>query len=310
MKSIYLATDSGVIRADASDGEWHGTPAGLGKTKVTAIAARVGVLLAGTRDGIWRSTDGGGTWTPSNTGLAERHVRWLAWHPRISDFVLAGTEPAGLYISTDGGRRWEGRPEVVRLRKEKRWYLPYSPEAGAVRGFAPHGDRLYGAVEVGGVLRSDDRGGTWRLLAVPNKDVHDVAVDPRDGDRVFAIAQGGLFLSENGGEQWRRAYDTPYVRAMAMDSDDPDHLLLGPAAGVGRGGRVVRSTDGGATWTAADRGLATPWPGTMVERFLFAGGKALAILDDGTLRMAQGDELAWRTILAEVPRVHAATVGQ
>ena len=65
-------------------------------------------------------------------------------------------------------------------------------ESGCVRGFAVHGNRLYAAVEVGGLLRSDDAGKTWGLVAGSNgrpqfgrppakqihPDVHSVAVHP------------------------------------------------------------------------------------------------------------------------------------
>ena len=66
-------------------------------------------------------------------------------------------------MSRDGARTWQEATEVARLRDRHNWYLPYSPAAGCVRGFAFHGDRLFAAVEVGGVLRSDDGGAHWDL---------------------------------------------------------------------------------------------------------------------------------------------------
>src|SRR5258707_14686047 len=128
---------------------------------ITSVIAREGVILAGTTAGIQRSDDGGQQWRAVNRGLSSTHIRWLAYHPDISDREFAGTEPASIFVSTDGAEHWNGRPEVTKLRDEHGWMLPYSPEAGCVRGFAFHGSRVYAAVEVGGVLRSDDGGESW-----------------------------------------------------------------------------------------------------------------------------------------------------
>src|SRR5690606_39185941 len=148
--------------------------------------------LAGTTDGVQRSTDGGESWQAVHDGLTNRHIRWLAHHPQMPSLEFAGTEPAGIYVMQTGDDVWTARPEVAALRDQHDWMLPSSPEAGCVRGFAFHGQRVYAAVEVGGVLRSDDTGATWALAAgsdgSPNlsgppetlvyPDVHDIAVHP------------------------------------------------------------------------------------------------------------------------------------
>ncbi|MEO8613207.1 MAG: hypothetical protein ABI690_35275 [Chloroflexota bacterium] len=89
--------------------------------------------------------DGGKSWRAVSEGLSSTHVRWLAYHPAISDLEFAGTEPSGIFVSRDGAELWQARPEVAALRDEHEWMLPYSPEAGCVRGFAFHGKRLYAA---------------------------------------------------------------------------------------------------------------------------------------------------------------------
>ena len=161
--TLLLATEQGVVIADRDRAGWREIRRGLADQRVTSIIAREGVILAGTRNGVFRSDDVGQTWRAARTGLAHPHVRWLAFHPDISDREFAGTEPAGIFVSHDGAQTWRQCPEVAQLRDRHRWMLPYSPEAGCARGFAFQGERAYAAVEVGGVLRSDDAGETWRL---------------------------------------------------------------------------------------------------------------------------------------------------
>jgi hypothetical protein len=254
-----------------------------------------------------------------NDGLTEPYVRWLAYHPEVSDFEVAGTEPAGLFVSRDGGETWRGAPEVAALRDQHQWFLPYSPQAGCVRGFAFHGQRAYAAVEVGGVLRSDDGAHTWRLAGGSDgnpsldgppepliyPDVHSIHVHPSSPDRVYAPTGGGFYRSDDGGATWQLRYDC-YVRACWIDPADPDHVLLGPADGVGSRGRIEESDDGGRTWQAASGGLETPWPRDMVERFAPAGSHLLAVLDHGRLLASPLGSWQWQPLLPEAGRINAA----
>jgi photosystem II stability/assembly factor-like uncharacterized protein len=278
------------------------------------------VILAGTIEGVFRSDDEGLTWSETSQGLTDRHVRWLAFHPNISDLEIAGTEPAGIYISHNGGDSWRACAEVAQLRDLHKWSLPYSPEAGCVRGFAFNRTRAYAAVEVGGVLRSDDGGETWRLaegsdgnpdLEGPPEpfvypDIHSIFVHPFLPDLVFAPTGGGFYRSTDGGKTWKCIYDC-YCRAVWVDVFDSQHMILSPADGVERNGRIESTNDGGLTWTAASKGLDVPWKRGMVERFEQVGNELLAVLSDGQLLEASLKTLEWRRILAEITGVNAVS---
>ncbi|MGH2449292.1 MAG: WD40/YVTN/BNR-like repeat-containing protein [Chloroflexota bacterium] len=318
---LIVASRDGVTTFSQGQGEWQLVHRALEDHEPTAVVAREGVILAGTTDGVFRSDDGGRSFQEASKGLAYKHVRWMSYDPEISDRELAGTEPAGLFISSDGAGRWHSCSEIPKLRDQYHWFLPYSPEAGCVRGFAFHADRVYAAVEVGGVLRSDDRGDNWRLAGgssgEPKRerldhqvhaDVHSVISYPSSPDVVFAATGGGLYGSSDGGDRWRALYSDCYCRAVWADKLDVRHVVLGPANGVNRDGRIEESWDGGESWENASAGLDLPWPRCMIERFYESGDELLAITSDGRLFSSPLVVRSWRRIVPEVGQVRAVAV--
>lgn len=322
MNTLYFAaTDEGMLVLRQEQNTWEIVRHGLSTMEVTAVSVAGSHVLAGTTAGIWRSEDLGAAWQPVNRGLEVEHVRWLAHHPDYPSFAFAGTEPAAIFRSDDGGLTWAGRPEVIRLRDESGWYLPYSPEAGCVRGFAFHGERGYAAVEQGGLLRSDDRGKTWRpadgSIPDPNAhhpggfihpDVHTVVVHPSSADRAIAPTGGGLYRTEDGGKVFEHLYRC-YCRAVWVDPDDAKHMIFGPADGVDRVGRIEETIDGGESWRPASAGLDAPWPQHMVERFASDGERLLAVLSNGELIVTSLQVISWKQVLPDdLPHVNAIAI--
>ncbi len=322
MNSLLLATEHGLVTCKHTGADWRVVGRGLTDYRVTSVIAREGVILAGTTEGVLRSDDGGVTWREPGAGLRSPHVRWLAYHPDVSDLEFAGTEPAGIFVSHNGGESWRMCPEVAQLRDEHNWSLPYSPEAGCVRGFAFHGARAYAAVEVGGVLRSDDSGESWKLVEGSDgqpdlegppepliyPDVHSISVHSWSPDLVMAPTGGGFYRSNDGGKTWALLYDC-YCRAVWADPLDPQHIVLGPAESVDTNGRIETTNDGGHTWVLASTGLKVPWAHSMVERFVQVEDELLAVLSNGQLLAAALTTLEWRRILPDVPGVAAASPG-
>jgi BNR/Asp-box repeat len=318
MATVTLATSNGLVMGERANGEWQIAGRALNGKHLTSVIAREGVILVGTRDGVMRSDDSGKTWRDASTGLATKYVRWLAYHPDISDLEFAGTEPANIFVSRDGAASWRECREVAELRDAHHWFLPYSSGAGCVRGFAFCGSRAYAAVEVGGALRSDDWGATWRLCEGSNgnpdlegppepliyPDVHSIESHSATPDWVFAPTGGGFYISRNGGARWTLAYDC-YVRAMWVDPNNADHFLLGPADGVDRNGRIEESRDGGKTWQPASTGLTVPWAQHMVERFKQVDDELFAVLSNGEVYLARVDEWKWQRVFDALHDVHA-----
>jgi photosystem II stability/assembly factor-like uncharacterized protein len=313
---LVVGTKEGVGVAQQEGDTWKIVRRSLAARQVNSVSAQDGSILAGTTEGVFHSDDLGQSWRIAGRGPSVPKVRWVAHHPDGSGRVLAGTEPAAIFLSRDSGDTWAERPEVAALRKEHGWYLPYSPEAGCVRGFAFHGNRVYAAVEQGGLLRSEDAGESWHLVEGSNgvprtppvgfvhPDVHSVIVHSSSPDLVFAPTGGGLYGSKDGGTSWKHLYRC-YCRAVWSDPADAGHLVFGPADSVDRNGRIERSFDGGRTWKDASGQLDVPWDQHMVERFLQNRYELFAVLSNGELVAAQLPTLGWRPILPDAGWVRA-----
>lgn len=94
---------------------------------------------------------------------------------------------------------------------------------------------------------------TWRVAPIWGADVRSLVIHPTEPDTVLAgTSSGQVFLSTDGGEQWRAA--GPYlpfpgwvVSALAFDPNRPDRLWAG-LRGVWGDGLISVSDDLGATW--------------------------------------------------------------
>ena len=323
---LYIATAIGLFIVTQVNGDWQIVRHSLRGKALTSIAVHEGVILAGTIDGIWRSSDNGKSWHESNERPSIRHVRWIASSAYIPLTFLIGTEPAGIFVSSDGGQTWSSKPEIGKLRDSNGWFLPYSPKAGCVRGFAiakPDNKRgrVYAAVEVGGVLISDDTGKTWNLAegsdgnpdfnrelaTMIHPDVHSITVHISSSDLVTAATGGGLYRSADGGRNWKNLYRC-YIRAIWVDPANAQHMIAGPADGVSRNGRIEESYDGGQSWQLASDGMMpAPWSRHMVERFVQSDRDLFAVLSNGELWHRHLKQFSWRRVLPEIQQIKAIT---
>lgn len=319
MIEVFAATDNGLFAITESDSNWIAQKEFLRDRSITSVAVWGSRIIAGTRQGLLYSSDSGQSWLPTGIEAGLQHVRWLAYHSGKPYIALAGSEPAAIHLSTDGGRTWRDSPGVAELRDRLGWFLPYSPEAGCVRGFASSEQLIYAAVEVGGLLFSRDNGETWQLVAGSDgqpkfgspppdfihPDVHSIEIHPSFPERLYAPTGGGFYTSIDAGQSWQESHPPSYCRAVWVDSANPDHLVLGPARSVSSYGRIVESIDGGRNWNEIGSGLDLPWPRVMVERFLQAGNTLMAVLSDGQLLQAKVGKWHWQRILPEIGKVRA-----
>lgn len=328
MFDTYVGTTDGVYRLTDSAIE----PLGLKTERIWAIHAwrangDVSILAGSYGNGMYRSEDGGRTWAQANVGLTASAFRCIAPDPLNPGAILAGAEPARVYRSIDDGRTWRELAGITRISGHEKWFLPYSPRAGAVRNvFAPADNSgcLFASVEVGGLLRSEDGGDTWTCEPVlDDEDIHHITGHPADPNLLYASLGyaslshryradgehefGGIARSRDGGQSWLKL-ETDYTRATIIPPSRPDLILAGPAPDVGRTGRIVVSADGGDTWEPASEGVETPMP-DMVELFVAAPDDTVwAITSGGRLLVSTPGVWDWRSALPTVPNLRAESV--
>lgn len=177
-------------------------------------------------------------------------VRVFAADPFHPESVFCGTSRGNFYGSTDGGASW------APLRQGPAF--PGYVVTGLVADPKTPGRlwaSLAGQYAGGLVVRSDDRGNGWTILARWKDAVatRSLALVPGDPPLLAVGGDDGVRLSRDGGQTWARTgADTPglaQVESLAFDPSDPRILY----AGTWR--QAFRTRDGGATWSRIAEGM-------------------------------------------------------
>ena len=241
---VYKTTDGGATWYNVSDGFFKTGSVGaidvadsdpnviyvgMGETDIR------GNMSAG--DGMYRSTDAGKTWTW--LGLGEtRFIGDIEIHPENPDvawvaamgklFGPVESSERGIYKTKDGGKTWNkvlfkdaktgavdiavdpNNPRILFAAMWEAYRSPWEMSSGG---------------EGSGLYKSVDGGESWTEITqnpgMPKGLVGKigVSVSPANSNRVFAIVEnatgGGLFRSEDGGNNWRRVSANRNLRQRA-----------------------------------------------------------------------------------------------
>lgn len=185
-----------------------------------ALYAAVNSLIWGADVAV--SRDLGRTWESlgrpkyaPEMGLSVERV----WHltPGVEPGTLyAGVEPAGLFVSRDGGKTWEGLDGLNKHESRGKW----APGNGGLCLHTILVDpsnprRMWIGISAAGVFRTDDAGKTWapanrgtRADYLPEvypelgQCVHKIALHPSRPDVLFQQSHCGVYRTKDGGRQW------------------------------------------------------------------------------------------------------------
>lgn len=211
-------------------------------------------------DGVFKTIDGGATWRKIVSGIKGR--------PRISGPGLCYSE---FYSTTID---------------------PRNPQHLCVATPASPGTLASLVSDKEGIYCSEDGGETWghRVTSTMNTACYSVAIDPGDSNVLYAGGNnnpasnqgadstvtfhttGVIYKSTDGGVSWREL-TTPLAKGLrvfdlAIDPGDP-RIVYGSTTSLRSGGGtdadpvqygVLKTMDGGLTWTANTAGLNTSLP--------------------------------------------------
>jgi len=232
-----------------------GPVGGLGYDVRIHPATKDVMFVTDNNAGVIRSTNAGRTWRPSNQGITVRGgptgdayaIFSLTIDPNDPAILWAGTNGDnrnfGIFKSTDGGATWALRSSGIT-------------------------DGGYGIVFRGFTIQPGNSSVVYAQAELPT------AANGREFNKV----QGRVYRTTDGGTSWSLVWSGDNLaRYLIIDPQDAATLYLSTgifdreangsscASGVaGAGGvGVLKSTDGGATWSPTNAGLTDLYVGSL-----------------------------------------------
>lgn len=234
-------------------------------------------------NGVKKSTDGGSTWNPVNTGLPSVGSNVFCESVGYNgSYLFAGTQ-SGIYRSNDGGASWalaNGSLVASNSVYANKWFVNSGVTmaifAGSVANgggiwrtsnngdtwFIGHsgmgsnvtvnavtlvGATLYASTNVG-LYTSVDNGLNWTADAVVNYATYGLE---QAGTNLVILSTFGYRYSTNGGATWNDATGDPAAPTKGELAGYDGALYANTGSSTG----CVKSIDNGATWTAFNTGL-------------------------------------------------------
>lgn len=184
----------------------------------------------GPESGLYVTRDGGHNWkrVGREAGLPSRPLGRIGLAIADSDpdrvYALVEAKKDGLYRSEDGGRSWKLVNDAEDVHPRPLYYSD-------LRVHPDDPGRVY---RLGGTTAiSDDGGRNFSETLVPSRrlhgDVHDLWIDPDDPSRMIQASDGGVGISENGGDSWRFVENLPIGQFyhVSVDQDVPYNVYGG-----------------------------------------------------------------------------------
>ena len=238
--TLYAGTQAGVFATVNAGSAWAVANTGLALAKIvsvvvdantpTTLYAATGVSGASL---IYKSTDGGETWTPSNTGItpstSTAELTVLAIDPVTSTTLYAGGEAGfGLFKSTNGGASWTETDSGLPQRGFTLFTdLAIDPQTTST---------LYAGTQDAGVFKSTDGGATWTavdngLTGGAGENIVNLSIAGAPTTALFAsTVADGPFVSVDGAGSWSQLDFT----LSSQNSADPRRKAISPRVNPGQ----------------------------------------------------------------------------
>ena len=245
-QALHLATHSGWYRYEPRGADWIQADRALTYWQMSCLQVNPEnpkhVYIGTEHSGMFISRNGGADWT-----RADPNVPCLTMSSMLAlpGKLLAGTMPAALYVTANGG----GWKELKGVRQGSIGgsFPPnpdFPPRTRVLKKSHQNDGRLFAGIEVAGILVSDDDGQSWVAAndGLTDPDVHQILPCKHRPGLVVAACGEGVSRSTDGGRHWEKvtpAGGRTYGNALAEDANGTIYL------GITR--------DRPRTWTRAGR---------------------------------------------------------
>lgn len=175
---------------------------------------------------------------------AENHTTTLTIAPSPVErgVIWVGTDDGNVQVTRDGGASWTNAVENIRGVPAHTW----APHVEASKHVAGRAYVVFDGHRYGDwtpyVFRTDDYGGSWTALSPGQIDgyLHVIEEDPEEPDLLFLGSEFGLYISLDGGSNWKKFTHGGYpagapTRALMVHPREHD-LVIGTH---GRGAWII-----------------------------------------------------------------------
>jgi photosystem II stability/assembly factor-like uncharacterized protein len=291
-------------------------------TVINKIYKYQGILFAGTKtNGVYKSTDNGNTWMPANSGIESTNAVSITSQNNFLFAAVSSNSDSllGVYRSSDEGQTWVQvnnglgilplvntlfaddsalyAGEFRGIRKSTNngelWYLPDSAlENETIYEIVESNNVLF--TELGGLLiSSNDGGNSWAIDSIAYYYyLHALTVY---SNFIYAANSygGGMIISSDYGQTWGSYIPINLLQGSGISSFVKYNGLLFAGTGIG----VIKSTDNGQTWQAANFGIEE----APISSLLYSSPKLFAECSSGGIFASTDDGNSWATSNTGLP---------
>jgi len=167
----------------------------------------------------------------------------------ISGCVRVENTPIGssIYKSADGGNNWQQKISLLSLPLEQKYLDNIETN---VFVFDPQDSQtIYLGTKDNGLFFSFDGTESWQeVKRLPKGKISSLAVDPKAKHIVYVGIENRIFKTEDANRTWKSVYLDTFsnieISAIAVNHLFPNIITAGISDG-----RLIRSKDGGLSWT-------------------------------------------------------------
>src|ERR1051326_3571251 len=273
---VYVenANRDGVLRSLDRGATWQTLPVS-GNPRAIAISMNV-VAIAFTSGQLARSTDNA-TWPVSSIpALISGSVNDIVADPANPNIVYVAIGcvsgcSGGVIKSVDGGTTWS----ATALTRHHISRLVVDPFDGSI-GYAGNTDTI-------AIYRTTDGGAHWSSILPSSAAVPEMSIDPSVPTTIYSLGTSSLLRSLDRGDHWQT------VSAIPSSFGVPFYTAVNPTNTsqivVVTSSTVIRSSDGGTTWSRIDTGLnaTVQHPVFARDGILYAPSPTLGVMAFGPL---------------------------